>query len=145
MEKSLNFLHRFTVPSEDIDLNGHVNNVAYVSWMQDVAIRHAAESGGTAATHAIGCTWVAREHRIQYLAPCFEGEEIEALTWVENIRRVQSMRKYEFTRLSDNKLVARGETNWVFVEIKTGHPKAIPESVRECFLPKTVLDSVVED
>jgi acyl-CoA thioesterase FadM len=42
------FRHRFCVPREAIDGNGHVNNVVYVQWMQEVAIRHAGACGGTA-------------------------------------------------------------------------------------------------
>jgi acyl-CoA thioester hydrolase len=125
---------KFIVPGEVIDANGHVNNVAYVSWMQDVAIQHARDTGGTAATHAAGCTWVAREHRVEYLAPAFEGDVIQALTWVEEIRRVQSVRRYTFTREGDGRLLARGFTNWVFVDVETGRPKMIPDSVRACFL-----------
>ena len=34
------FRYRFVVPDEAVDGNRHVNNVAYVQWMQDVAIRH---------------------------------------------------------------------------------------------------------
>ena len=36
-------IYRFDikVPAEVVDGNGHVNNVAYVQWMQDAAIRHA--------------------------------------------------------------------------------------------------------
>jgi len=30
----------FTVPQDAIDGNGHVSNVAYVQWMQDIDIAH---------------------------------------------------------------------------------------------------------
>ena len=49
----------FTVPESVVDQNGHVNNVAYVQWMQDVAVQHADAVGGTRATHAVGATGVA--------------------------------------------------------------------------------------
>jgi len=35
--------------------------------------------------------------------------------------------------MSDAKLLARGETEWVFVNARSGRPCAIPESVRACF------------
>jgi acyl-CoA thioester hydrolase len=54
---------------------------------------------------------------------------VEAVTWVNNMRRVRSMRKYAFKRLDDGKIIARGETDWVFVDVSNGRPKAIPESV----------------
>jgi acyl-CoA thioester hydrolase len=123
----------FIIPKTAIDENGHVNNVAYVQWMQDIAVEHYESIGGTNPTQRIGATWVVREHRIEYLLPAFEGEEIEIRTWVENIRRVRSLRKYEFTRKSDQKILVRGETDWVFVDVKTGSPRAIPDEVIAIF------------
>jgi acyl-CoA thioester hydrolase len=122
----------FFVPGSVIDENGHVNNVAYVQWMQEIAVEHYSSIGGIEA-QGPDATWVVREHRIEYLLPAFEGEEIEIKTWVENIRRVQSLRKYEFIRKSDSKLLVRGETDWVFVNTKTGRPLPIPEKVLQVF------------
>ena len=132
------FEKQFTVPKEAIDGNGHVNNVEYVSWMQDIAVEHAKICGGTDATHAMGCTWVAREHRITYLAQCFEGDEIRAKTWVESFARIRSKRRYQFERLGDGKVVARGETDWVLVDVKSGRPKPVPDTIRACFLLQDV-------
>ena len=77
----------------------------------------------------LNATWVVREHRIEYFLPAFAGEEIQIKTWIENIRRVRSLRKYEFVRKLDSKVLVRGETDWVFVDIKTGRPRAIPDEV----------------
>ena len=122
------------IPESAIDENGHVNNVTYVQWMQDVAVEHYASIGGIEAQGA-DSTWVVREHRIEYLLPAFVGEEIEIRTWVENIRRVRSLRKYEFIRKINGKVLVKGETDWVFVNIKTGTPQAIPQEVIEVFTP----------
>ena len=119
----------FTVPPEAIDRNGHVNNVEYVKWMQDLAVTHWNTVGGQAVNEENGATWVARSHHIEYLRPAFEGDRIEAVTWVNNMRRVRSMRKYAFRRLDNDQLIARGETDWVFVDVETGRPKSVPESV----------------
>ena len=86
------------VPETVIDENERVNNVAYVQWMQDIAIEHYSSIGGIAPTQHIGATWVARSHLIEYLMPAFAGEEIEIRTWIESVRRVRSLRKYEFVR-----------------------------------------------
>jgi acyl-CoA thioester hydrolase len=115
-----------------IDENGHVNNVAYVQWMQDIAVEHYSSIGGIEA-QGPDSTWVVREHKIEYLLPAFEGDELEIKTWVENIRRVRSLRKYEFTRKSDGKMLVKGETDWVFVDVKTGSPRAIPDVVANVF------------
>ena len=125
------FRYEFVVPNDAIDRNGHVNNVVYIQWMQDVAIRHY-EARGTAAMQAAASSWVVRSHQIEYLSPAFAGDEIEIITWVVNLRRVRSVRRYKFVRLSDGKLLAKGETDWVFVN-SSGRPRAIPENVRSCF------------
>ena len=122
----------FTVPEDAIDENGHVNNVAYVQWMQEIAVEHYSSIGGIEAQGA-DATWVVREHRIEYLLPAYAGEEVEVRTWVENIRRVRSLRKYEFIRKTDNKVLVKGETDWVFVDTKTGRPLPIPENVSRIF------------
>ena len=126
------YIRSFTIPAEAIDENGHVNNVAYVQWMQDIAVEHYAAIGGIAA-QGNDATWFIREHRIEYFLPAFAGEEIEIKTWVENVRRVRSLRKYEFVRKSDGKILVKGETDWVFVDAKTGAPRAIPEEVSRVF------------
>ena len=122
------FKKLITVSASAIDGNGHVNNVAYVQWMQDIAVEHYASIQGVEAQGA-NATWVVREHRIEYLLPAFEGEEIEIQTWIANVRRVRSLRRYRFIRRSDGRLLVRAETNWVFVDVKSGTPLAIPPLV----------------
>ena len=46
-----------TVPASVIDGNGHVNNVAYVQWMQDVAILHFEALGGAGMMAEHGAVW----------------------------------------------------------------------------------------
>ncbi len=120
------------IPEDTMDENGHVNNVVYVQWMQDIAVEHYTFIGGIQA-QGTDATWVIREHKIEYLLPAFANEEIEIRTWVENVRRVRSLRKYEFVRKTDGKLLVKGETDWVFVDAKTGSPRAVPDEVLRIF------------
>lgn len=121
-----------TVGAEVIDANGHVNNVAYVQWMQDIAIEHFGSLGGIEAMGE-DVTWVASEHNVQYLAQAREGDVIEMRTWVEEMRRVRSLRRYEFVRETDGKVLARGKTQWAMVNVKTGAPSPIPAEVARIF------------
>jgi acyl-CoA thioester hydrolase len=127
------YRYEFTVPPEALDGNGHVNNVHYVQRMQDVAVHHFESLGGIPIIRALGATWVVRSHNIEYLGPAFAGEHIEVRTWVANIRCVRSVRRYEFVRLPDNKLLVKGETQWVFVDVKSGRPLAIPGEIVRLF------------
>ena len=127
------YRRRFTIPATAVDQNGHVNNVMYLQWMQDIAVEHYDFIGGTAPTQALGATWVVREHKIVYMRPAFAGEEIEVQTWVVNLRRVRSLRKYQFVRKSDEALLVQGETDWVFVDAETGRPRRIPAEIAGVF------------
>jgi acyl-CoA thioester hydrolase len=127
------FHFRLIIPPDAIDGNGHVNNVAYVQWMQDAAIRHFEALGGTPLMAEAQATWVVRSHKIEYLSPAFAGEEIEVRTWIANARRVRSLRKYEFVRPADGKTLVKGETDWVFISTRDGRPAAIPPSILRIF------------
>jgi acyl-CoA thioester hydrolase len=70
------YSYKFVVPESAVDENGHVNNVMYVQWMQEAAVRHYEAMGGTQPTQAIGATWVVRSHLVEYLSPAFAGEGI---------------------------------------------------------------------
>jgi len=131
------YCHEFTVTTDAIDGNGHVNNVAYVQWMQDIAIRHFDAIGGANAMHATGGTWFVRSHKVEYLTPARAGDRVKAETWVAALGRVRSHRRYRFTRISDGKIVAKGETEWVFVDAVSGRPRSIPASIRQVFPPTT--------
>jgi acyl-CoA thioester hydrolase len=121
------FAWTFTVGRESIDVNGHVNNVEYVRWMQEVAIRHTQHLGADVRAAAAGLTWVVRSHHIEYRLPLFEDDEVEIRTWVDSVERVSSVRRYEIRRTKDDQLVASGETNWVCLNRESGRPMAIPE------------------
>jgi acyl-CoA thioester hydrolase len=121
---------------QHIDINGHVNNVQYVQWMQDVAIAHSQTVGGSQALHEFEATWFAREHHIKYLLQVKKGEELLIRTWADSFKRTSSIRKYDFYRRSDtdNSLVAEASTVWVYVDLKTGRPRPIPETLRKLYI-----------
>lgn len=126
--------HNITTSDDDIDANGHVNNVNYVRWMQDAAVGHSNAVGCTLHTEAHCATWVIRTHRIEYFRPASANEDITVLTWVSDLRKVRSLRKYKFIRDSDSAVLAKGETDWVFVDAKSGRPCIIPDDVKNAFV-----------
>ena len=128
------FSYRFTIPTEANDFNGHVNNVMYVQWMQDVATRHSDAQGCTfESCQRLNAAWVVRAHQIEYLRPAYAGEELEIQTWVCNLKRTRSLRRYRFVRICDQTLLARAETDWVFINTTTGRPLSIPAEVSDCY------------
>ncbi|MEJ7658980.1 MAG: acyl-CoA thioesterase [Hymenobacter sp.] len=72
------YSHTFTVEASDIDQLGHVNNVAYVRWVQEVAAAHWHRFCPPTAALAPQ-VWVVQEHRVRYLAPRLRGRRVARL------------------------------------------------------------------
>ena len=127
------YRYELVVPKEAEDQNGHVNNIEYLRWMQDAAVQHSDKLGCTAYTTAAKAMWVVRTHKIEYLKPAFAGDKVVILTWVSNVRRVQSLRKYKVIRPADQAVLAEGETDWVFVDAEKSTLRSIPREVKATF------------
>jgi acyl-CoA thioester hydrolase len=76
---------------------------------------------------------VARTHHIEYLQPAFLDDQIIVLTWVSNFRKVRSLRKYRFIRAGQRTPLVQAETDWVFIDAKTGRARAIPDDIKRAF------------
>jgi acyl-CoA thioester hydrolase len=128
------FAHTFTIPASAMDGNGHVNNLEYLRWMQEVAMAHSDARGWDLARYqAAGSSWVVRSHAIEYLRPAFAGEDLTVLTWIEGFEQQESRRHYLFWRERDRKVLAKAHTLWVYVDAATGRAKAIPVEFKTAF------------
>ena len=126
----------FAVPPDAIDQQGHVSNLAYVAWMQDVAIEHSAAAGWPMERYLqLGAGWVVRSHFIEYLRPVFAGERLAVHTWVPRFDQRSQPRRYLFVRGDDRRLVAEAETRWVFVDLATGRRRPLPPELLDAFEP----------
>lgn len=125
----LKFEHSFTATAQDIDQQGHVNNVRYVQWIQDVAVAH--WRGAATAEQLESVTWVVLRHEIDYLRPAFEGEEITARTWVGRASAARSERFTEILR--GDEILARAKSIWCALDSKTFRPRRIDDGIKEKF------------
>ena len=106
------------------------NNVVFVQWMQDVAVRHALENGcDQELLNRFSATWVARYHHIEYRQQALHGELVDISTWLSAKRKVSCLRQYRFARAKGGDVLAIAETEWVFVDPQSGRPKRIPTEV----------------
>ena len=93
------FAQTFSVPEDAIDELGHVSNLKYLAWMQNIAIQHSAARGWPVERYLEnGAVWVVRSHFITYLRPAFAGETITLRTWVAEFRQRSSSRRYLVSR-----------------------------------------------
>lgn len=126
------YQHTFKVGSESIDILRHVNNREYLRWMEKAAMEHASALGcGAKECLERGEVWVAREHWIEYLRPCYEGDELAIYSWVSAWSGPRSLRRYAIKR--GDRLVSLGATEWCYINFKTGRVMDVPQDVIERF------------
>jgi acyl-CoA thioester hydrolase len=122
----------FTLPlairDEHIDENGHVNNVVYVGWLQEVGTAH--WNSRFSAEDRARWSWVALRHEVDYFRPLPPGATAVARTWVGD---PQGPRFARYVRIEDGegRVCAQGLSEWCLVDAKTLRPHRIPpEMVR---------------
>ncbi len=122
------------VQDDEIDELGHVNNLAYLKWMQSAAIEHSTAQGWAPERYVeSGSGWVVRSHFIEYQQAAYAGERIVVVTWVANFKKITSLRKFKITRPQDDQILAVAETNWAYIGTKHYVPRRIPQELIESF------------
>jgi acyl-CoA thioester hydrolase len=116
----------------DIDELGHVNNAAFVRWIQDMATAHWHAVADPA--HVDAYVWVVTRHEIDYLRAVGPGERVTGRTWVaEAPKGARFDRHVEFIG-ADGKARVRARTTWAILDKATGRPLRVPPEVAAPFL-----------
>ncbi len=126
------FEQRITAHAEDIDELGHVNNAAWVRWIQDIATAH--WYALASPQHDAAYIWVVTRHEIDYLRAVGPGETVTGRTWVPNPPKgARFDRHMEFVG-DDGKPRVRAKTTWAIIDKATGRPIRVPAEVAAPFL-----------
>lgn len=127
------FRYQIRVPAEAIDRLGHVNNIEYVRWLQDAALRHSEHVGlSWDESVRVGGAFVVRRQQLEYLRQARAGERLTVHTWIASATHMSAVRRTE-VRSDTGDLVLDATTTWVFVSLETFRPKRIPVEVRRMF------------
>ncbi|MDV7187585.1 thioesterase family protein [Lutibacter sp. TH_r2] len=113
------------VKKEHIDVLNHVNNVQYLNWVQDAALKHWA----TLTTEKIDANyfWVVARHEIDYISSALLNEELTVKTWIGLSKGKISERFVNIYRGED--LIVKVKTIWCLMSKKTFRSSIIPEEV----------------
>lgn len=126
------FSLEITPTKQDIDVNGHVNNVVYVQWMQNASVAHSRFVGETQALRdKYAYTWVIKTHTINYAHPIFLGDKILLKTWVEAMKISSSVRNFEFVK--NDIILATAQTIYVTISTQTLRPIPTPKEVKALY------------
>jgi acyl-CoA thioester hydrolase len=109
----------------------------YARLLEEAARLASADAGyppGWYSTHATA--WVIRRSTIECgrAIPC--GVDLEIVTWVADFRRVRSYREYEVRLPGESAAVLTAQTDWVYVDARSGRPRRIPEEMMRAFVPE---------
>ena len=126
------FSLRIAAAPGDIDELGHVNNAAFVRWIQDVATAHWRAAAG--AAHVDAYVWVVTRHEIDYLRPVLPGETVIARTWVGEAPKGARFDRHVEIVGDDGVVRARAKTTWAMLDKASGRPLRVPQEVAGRFL-----------
>jgi acyl-CoA thioester hydrolase len=119
------------VQESDIDQLGHVNNVTYLRWVQDVAVAH--WNAAAREDDKSRLRWVVLRHEIDYKHPAVAGDMLILRTWVGEARRLRFDRHTEILRAGDHRCMAKARTVWCPIDASTGRPVEVSSRVRASF------------
>ena len=127
----MKFSHVFSVPAADIDAQGHVNNVAYVRWIQDMATSHWASR--QPAEDQARWAWIVLRHEIDYRRALMPGETATGRTWVAET--AEGPRFDRFVRIDgpDGAMCAQARTEWCMIDAASGRPKRVTPDIIKRF------------
>lgn len=125
----------------ECDLLGHVNNAVYLHYLQQTTAEVWADLGAS--------DWDLRSLAMQYLAPAYNGDELEVRAWASAVEGSSVVSDYTILRPEDGRDLLRARVNW---GVPDGQPSvtlardchtALPESpgVSPLRLPPDRLDA----
>ena len=122
----------FAPTPAEIDANGHVNNVVYLSWAQDLATSHweARQPPEDQARWA----WICLRHEVDYRRALMPGETARGRTWVA--QEAEGPRFDRFVRIDgpDGAMCAQVRTTWCLIEREGGRPRRVPAEMVARFI-----------
>jgi acyl-CoA thioester hydrolase len=127
---ALTFTLPLAVAESDIDPHRHVNNVAYLRYIQEVAIAHWRAVAPAEVQTAF--TWVVRRHEIDYRKPGLPGDELTAVTWV-GAPSGATWERFTEIRKADGTVLVKARTVWVLLDAASGRPQRIDARVTASF------------
>jgi acyl-CoA thioester hydrolase len=137
----------------EVDALGHVNNAAYLNYLEQAAIDHATLLGLDLETmRRLGGVFVARRHEMVFQRPAHAGDVLRIATWLDEPHGARVERRYLVFRADGSELgvpltarlvsadqtlfegerIVEAVTEWVFAT-EQGQPRRIPPGVMAAF------------
>lgn len=127
------FTQRFPVDAADIDELGHVNNIVYLRYAQEIAIAHW-RSRATPEMVA-NLVWVVLRHEADYRAALTLGDDVEVRTHVDAAPQGASWARFvDIYKAGSGKPAVQIKSNWCLLDANTRRVKRVPMEIVQRFL-----------
>ena len=126
------FTQRFPVNAADIDELGHVNNIVYLRWAQEIAIAH--WRSRASEEMVANFVWVVLRHEADYRAALTLGDDVEVRTHVDDAPQGATwVRFVDIHKAGSVKPAVQIKSNWVMLDANTRRPKRVRADLVERF------------
>jgi acyl-CoA thioester hydrolase len=125
------FRHPVAIDPGDIDHMGHVNNAAYLKWVQEAVVDYwqSVAPPDAVARHL----WVALKHEITYLRPTFLQDTVVAEVIAEKVDGARAMFTTVLRR--GEEVLSEIKSSWCCLDAVTHRPARLARDVIGRFLP----------
>ena len=125
------YQYKIGIDPDDIDFMGHVNNAAYLKWVQDAVVSHWQKlaPAEAVARHL----WVALKHEITYRKPAFLDDEVIAQVVLEQVHGARAFYQTLIKRGED--VLAEVRSSWCCLDAETMRPARLAKDIVARFLP----------
>ena len=122
----------FTAGPEHIDFNGHVNNMVWLQWVQDIATAH--WEAVAPPDQQAAYVWFVTRHEIDYRGNIREGDRVTARTFIPDPPQgARFVRCVDFLNAA-GKPIVQVRSVWAMIDKASGRPLRITPEVAAPFL-----------
>ncbi len=121
----------FQPKTYDIDFAGHVSNIVYIRWLEDLRMMVLDTYLPLKTLMEQGVAPVVIRTSIEYKRPVKLFDSVTGMMWASEMGNVKGILSAEFT--VNGSIVAASEQTGVFVRMDNGRPVAFPEEFRRQF------------
>jgi acyl-CoA thioester hydrolase len=119
------FTQRFPVDAADIDELGHVNNIVYLRWAQEIATAH--WRARASAEMVDRYVWVVLRHEADYRAALTLGDDVELRTRVDDAPQGAAWARFvDIYKTGSEKPAVQIKSNWAMLDATTRRVKRVP-------------------
>lgn len=124
----------------EVDSNLHLTLPGILTYFQDCSVFHSESiDNGVEVMMDRGYAWILSSWLVEVSQYPKLGEEIITSTWAYGYRGFFGYRNFTM-EYPDGTPIARANSNWIFADIKTGHPAKIPQDVIDAYQCDAPLD-----